>query len=248
MRKFCLLTTGLSGSAALMDHFGSCEDIALPNKNIECRDNELLRWDQLERHVSGYTLLLERLIPDQAGLIDAFFAHNSEVDYAGFKAMPEHFRDFRAFLRRGDICFITLIRQDVPSTVANFMLAREKEIRRREGKEPRDLWIFDPAKADPMRGNIRYLFNSHLALSQVPEAIPLNYEDLCRPNFANKALDDFFGRPVALQNPQPPAVGSTYVDNWQEFNNFVRSEWGQLKEQLGRQVQLRRQQAGSAGE
>lgn len=247
MRKFCLLTTGRSGSTALMDRFESHEDIALPNKNIECRDNELLRWGLLERHVSGYTLLLERLIPDQAGLIDAFFAHNSEVDYAGFKAMPEHFRDFRSFLRRGDICFITLVRQDVPSTVASFMLAKEKDTWRREGGAPRDLWTFDPAKPEPVRGNIRYLFNSHLALSQVPEAIPLNYEDLCRPDYANEALNDFFGRPIALQNPQPPTKGSTYVDNWEEFNNFVRSEWGRLKEELGRQVQLRRQQAGSAG-
>ena len=103
MRKFCLLTTGRCGSTALMDTLEAYGDIALPSKNIDCRDNELLRWSNIERHVSGYTLLLERLIPDQNSLIEGFFAHNSELDYGGFKAMPEHFRDFRSFKDRGGL-------------------------------------------------------------------------------------------------------------------------------------------------
>ena len=38
--------------------------------------------------------------------------------------------------------------------------------------------------------------------ARVPSAIALTYEDLCRDGFANEELDHFFGRHIALENPQ----------------------------------------------
>ncbi|MEE9289637.1 MAG: hypothetical protein V3U99_01360, partial [Alphaproteobacteria bacterium] len=35
-RRFCVLTTGRTGSTALMNRLQRFEDIALPNRNIDC--------------------------------------------------------------------------------------------------------------------------------------------------------------------------------------------------------------------
>ncbi|MGZ8246317.1 hypothetical protein [Methylomagnum sp.] len=34
-------------------------------------------------------------------------------------------------------------------------------------------------------------------------------------------MDDFFARPIRLENPKPPLHGSEYVANWPEFHEFL---------------------------
>jgi len=75
---------------------------------------------------------------------------------------------------------------------------------------------------------LRYVLRSRAQLSQVPNAIALVYEDLCDPGFSCPALDDFFGRPIRLDDPKPPTLAATYVPNWDEFLAFVDHAQHQL--------------------
>lgn len=225
------MTTGRSGSTALMDCLEAFDDIAVPNKNVDCRDNELLLWRNVLSYVSQYTLLRQQPIADKAGLIEAFWAHNAAVSYAGFKAMPDHFDDFAAFCARHDVRFIVLIRRDIPATVASFMLALERQTWRRQGGQPEERWTFTRQNAGPTANNIRYLFDSHRALSQVPGAIRLSYEEFCEPGFCNAELEDFFGRRIALEEPRRPTDASGYVTNWDPFRRFVEEQWQRLEKQ-----------------
>ena len=73
-------------------------------------------------------------------------------------------------------------------------------------------------------------------LSQVPNTIALAYEDLCDPTYRNAALDDFFGRPIQIENPKPPTSGGSYVENWDEFRDFIDRGSRKLEENARKRV------------
>ena len=81
----------------------------------------------------------------------------------------------------------------------------------------------------------RYVLNSAAQLRRVPDAIALTYEDLCRPEFSDPALDAFFGRPIRLDDPKPPTSAETYVSNWPEFLAFIEAQQRELTARAGRQ-------------
>lgn len=216
-RRFCLLTTGRSGSSSLMRAFQAYDDIALPAKQIGLEANELLLPRGFEQHKRAYQKLLGRPIDGGGDLIEAFYQYSDGTAFAGFKSMPHRHADYADFVARKDIRFITLVRADVASTVASFMLAMRQGTWGRRGEAPRKRWTFQPQDAREARAILTRLRRNLHALEAVPGAIRLTFEDLCDPNHHAAELDDFFGRPIRIADPRPPTSGASYTGNWADF-------------------------------
>ena len=230
MHKFCVLTVGRAGSTALMDHFARYPDIALPGKNIDCVDQELMHPARLQAHAASYARLRGRAIATAEELIEAFYELNAGAAFAGFKTMPNRHPDLERFVSRPDVQFITLSRRDVASTVASFLMAMATDSWRRHGGAHGARLRFDARRdAAAVSGNLRYVLKSAEQLRRVPRAIALDYEDLCDPSFSAPALDRFFERSIRLDDPRPPTSGESYVENWPEFRAFVESEQRRLR-------------------
>ena len=224
MRKFCVLTVGRAGSTALMDRLGRYPDIALPGRNIECIDQELVHPARIQAQAAAYAELCGRTIATAEQLIDCFFEVNADAAFAGFKTMPNRHKDLDRFVATPDIQFITLSRRDVASTVASFLVAMATDSWRRDGGPQTARWRFDAQRdAAAVVSNLRYVVKGDTQLRRVPNAIALGYEDLCDPEFSSPALDTFFDRPIRLDDPKPPTSGETYVANWPEFRAFVEA-------------------------
>ena len=233
-KKFCVLTVGRAGSTAVMDYLETFHDIAVPNKNIPCEDNELFHPKRVQEHMRRYAELCGTPIATQKQLLDAFFTHNAGAAYAGFKTMPNRHTHYDTFVARTDIRFITLTRRDIASTVASFLMAMKTESWRRAGGPQRTTWKFAVERdGRQARSNLAYVHESIGRLSRVPNAFHLTYEDLCDPAFRSPALDAFFGRPIKIENPKPPTSGSTYVKNWDEFCAFISRVQRRLDSQAG---------------
>ena len=227
-KKFCLLTFGRAGSTALINALQAFDDIAVPNKNIDCHDNELLSEGNVLKCAHDYELLTGRRIGSVNELIECFYAHNADAPYCGFKSMPARHPDFLQFTSRREIRFITLVRSDIPSTVASFMLAMSHGTWRRDGGTPEQRWTFTRDQRNRVLGNMSYIMRSLALLQQVPNAIRLTYEGLCQADFHSKELDEYFGRPIKLPNPRPPTSGQKYVTNWEEFCGFINKACAQM--------------------
>jgi hypothetical protein len=235
MKKFCLLTVGRAGSTSLMNVLEKFPDIAVPNKNIPCVDNELVHPKRVQEYAKRYSELCGTPIVTPDELIDGFFAHNASAAYAGFKTMPDRHKKFDAFVSQPDIQFITLTRRDIPSTVASFLLAMKTDSWRRFGEPQQARWKFQPAAAGRVTlSNLTYVQDSIARLSRVSHAIHLVYEDLCDPAYRCAALDDYFNRPIHIENPKPPTSGSAYVENWDEFRAFISEGLRKLDSRAGR--------------
>lgn len=216
-RKFCVLTTGRSGSTWLMEALERFPDIAVPKKQIDCADSELLRPGGYSAHCRAYEALTSTWVVGQESLIDSFFWLSAEAAFAGFKSMPHRHENYDGFLRRRDIRFITLERLDTASTVASFLLAARAGTWRRRGAQPAQRWTFRPEDEVEAKSVLTRLRENRAALACVPQAIRLTYEDLCREGFASPELDAFFERPIRFGNPQPPVSGAAYTENWAAF-------------------------------
>jgi hypothetical protein len=216
------MTVGRCGSTALMQTLQDFPDIATPNKNISCVDNELLHPEHIGDYAKQYERLSGYPIRSPGQLIRAFYTHNGNCRYAGFKSMPNRHRHFEQFAFTPGIQFITLTRLDIPSTVASFVIAMLTGCWRREGGLQEVAWRFDEAQfGDMVAANLRYVLDSLNLIQGIPQAIALTYEDICRKNFMSLELDDFFERPIRLAHPKPPLHAETYVVNWLEFLEFV---------------------------
>jgi hypothetical protein len=210
-------------------------DIAVPNKNIPCVDNELVHPKRVREHLQRYAALCGKPIATPEQLIDCFYAYNAAFAYAGFKTMPNRHKHLGAFVARPDIRFITLVRRDIASTVASFLLAMKTDSWRRFGEPQQATWKFVAAQdGPPVRNNLAYVLHSLAQLSRVPNAIRLTYEELCDPRFQSPPLDAFFGRPIKLDDPKPPTSASAYVENWDEFRAFIDEASRALASPAGR--------------
>jgi hypothetical protein len=205
-----------------MDQLARYPDIAVPGKNISCVDHELTHPARIQAHAAAYASLCGHEIRTVDELLDCFFTVNHAAAFAGFKTMPNRHKDLAAFVARADIRFITLIRRDLASTVASFLMAMATESWRRYGEPQTARWRFIAERdAQSVLGNLRYVVRSHAQLEGVPNAIVLAYEDLCDRKFSSAEIDAFFGRPIRLDHPKPPTSGESYVENWSEFRAFV---------------------------
>ena len=229
-RQFCIMTTGRSGSTELINCLAAFDDVAVPSKDIECLDNELVHPRTWERNSQQYAALCGP-IADKNELIAAFFAHNRHRPYAGFKSMPNRHQNYDDFVDRDDVQFIVLRRRDIASMAASFYMAKRTGSWRRSGEPQAYRWQFRRDDAQEVVSNLQYLLASEQQLNRISNAITLTYEDLCDPNFSHSRLDEFFGRSVKLANPKPPTSAASYVVNWTVFQDFVNRMYRQL--QLG---------------
>jgi len=229
-RRFCVLTAGRSGSTSLMNSLQKFPDIALPCRDVDCVDNELLHPDRVAQYAKAYEKLRSLPIRAQDELIESFYCLHSGSAFAGFKSMPNRHRDLSAFSARRDIQFITLVRSDIASTVSSFLVAMNTGSWRRFGEPQLGKWRFDPAR-DGQRAisNLIYVLQSNAVIRQITDAIALTYETLCDPAFNDSALNDFFARQISIDNPRPPTHGSSYVENWDEFDDFLQEQFARIK-------------------
>jgi hypothetical protein len=197
-------------------------DIALPSKQIDCGDDELLQRDGFLGHLRAYESLLGVQIKGEDALIDSYFRYNTGSPYAGFKSMPHRHATYEAFIRRQDIQFITLVREDVPSTVASFMLAIQRGTWRRTGREPAERWVYQAAHEPRVRALARQFLDNLRALAKVPNAVRVSYEQLCTADFRSREMERFFGRPIQIKEPVSPVSGDSYTGNWERFLSIVQ--------------------------
>ncbi|MBN1209540.1 MAG: hypothetical protein JXB05_32110 [Myxococcaceae bacterium] len=227
-RRFCVLTTGRTGSTSLMDGLAAWDDVLVPHKLFTCVDNELLHPDHGETYKQRLEALSGRRIRSRGELLERFFAQGSAYRYAGFKSMPNRHPRYRAFIEREDLQFIVLVRADVAATVASFLVALRTGSWRRAGGA-QAAWTFRREDRSAVLDNLLYVHASHAQLAQVPGAIRLTYEELCSPAFHSAELERFFGRPVQLRAPRPPLTTADYVTNWPEFEAFIHAARRQLE-------------------
>ena len=199
------------------------ENVAVPSKNIECANNELLHPRFVDTYKRKFEDLCHCKINTNQELVEQFFSYNKDYDYAGFKSMPVRDGISPGLFDRQDITFIVLTREDILSTVASFVAAnRSNSWDRKGGKRSRQVRIrlFDTLM---VLGNTFYLRRNVEMIKKIKNPINITYEDLCNPEYHNSALDQFFNEPISLRNPNPPTLGSDYVENWGGFSKFVRN-------------------------
>ena len=226
MQKFCVLTIGRTGSTSLMNYLEKFDDIALPSRDTDCVDNELLHPERIQQYMQHYAPYADGaadgVIASAQQLLNAFYNRHENAAYAGFKSMPNRHPNYPKFITRSDIRFITLVRRDLASTVASFLIAMETGSWRRSGGEQPGKWRFDvKTHGKPALGNLQYVMQSYAMLNLVPDAIKLDYEALCNPAFNNAELNQFFGREIRIDDPKPPTCGAQYVENWDEFAAYL---------------------------
>lgn len=222
-QRFCLLTTGRTGSTSLMNALAERDDVLVPGKLFDCPDNELVHPDKVRTYMDIFAKLSGKNVSGAEELIDGFFEWDSRAAYVGFKSMPTRHRNYADFIRRPDVKFIVLTRGDVPATVASFLTAMHTGSWRRYGGRQPAAWTFRQEDRKLALGNLRYVQDCRRMLSAVPGAIRLSYEQLCDPAFSCVELDEFFARPVRISNPMPPTNAAEYVTNWAEFSEFIHA-------------------------
>lgn len=228
MRRFCVMTTGRSGSTALMDALAVYPDVATPGRHLKCADHELLHPKRVKGFARDIACMYGQSISSELDFIDAFYALNEDRAFAGFKSMPNRHRALQMFVSREDVQIITLVRGDVLSTAASFLLAMTQNTWRRDGGVPEERLEFRPEHINQLTGNLSYLKTSLDALEAIPDAIHVSYEELCNPKFFAPELNAFFERPVQLPKPKAPVHSSSYITNHDEFEDFVREAYARL--------------------
>ena len=219
----------------MMDELGRYDDIALPSKQVDCVDNEILHPKRVRKYRSYYQQHSAVQITDEVSFINAFFAANQHAEYAGFKSMPNRHRQLHAVVQLPMLQVITLDRSDLASTVASFIVASDKNTWRRYGGEQDYSFTFEGEYVQRALSHLRYIVQSRNILKQIPRAIHLKYEDLCRSDFHHQALDDYFERHIALENPKSATVADHYVTNWDSFKAFIEEQHQRLIERISRQ-------------
>lgn len=222
-QRFCVMTMGRSASTTLMMALEAERDIVLPNKDIYCPGNELLQPIRMPLYQTYYGTKTGLSVMSPSALVDAFYTSHDRAKFVGFKSFPSRHPDIIHFSIRKDVRFVALLRQDIPSAVASFMMARAHSGQwARKGGEQSLSWQFDPAlDADSVEAKVIEVVNECRALLDLPHAICLTYEQLCDPGFSNAVLDGLFERPIRIAHPKPPTQAAQYVKNWLEFSAFV---------------------------
>lgn len=222
MKPFIVLTTGRTGSTALMDSLAQHNDIGLPIKQIDCIDNEILHPNFVQKYIPFYQRFLNTPIQNEIDLINAFYQSNQKFSYAGFKSMPNRHKQLNALINTQTLQIITLIRRDTASTIASFIVAIDNHTWRRHGEPQIHSFTFNDAYKPRVLDHLNYILQSQKVLTSIPQAIHLEYETLCKKDFENSQLNDFFQRSISLNNPKQATKASHYVNNWDEFETFVQ--------------------------
>lgn len=217
---FCLLSTGRAGSTALMRAIGRHPDIATPPANAELLNPRLrIQFTDYVKRLGG-----DPTDDSAEALLEAFLRLHSSASYIGFKLLPLQLRSFERLVRDPGIQFIVLTRRDLVSHVASWFVARRYDTFRVGTQSVVKQITFGTEWRDDLRRHIRMIQKNVAAMAQVKDAIRLEYEDLCAPGFSCAALNDYFGRSIALESPHPPTDARHYVQDWEHFAEFVHHE------------------------
>jgi len=227
MKRFILMSSGRAGSTSFIDALASFDDIAVPSKQIDCVDNEIFHPQFVKKYASQYQQLSGLPVRDEMSLIEAFYQSN-DAAYCGFKSMPNRHRSLHALVDEGNIKIISLSRQDIASTVASFIIAIDRNTWRRQGGKQKHRFVFGPEYQQRAFSHLGYILESQKIFNSLPNSIQLNFEDLCKTDFQNEELNDFFQRPIKLANPRPPVSAEAYVDNWVEFTAFIEQKLAEI--------------------
>jgi len=227
MQRFCVLTSGRAGSTSLMYALAAHNDIAVPSKQIDCPSNEIYGVINPERYWPAYAELAGMPVTDELALAAAFYASNEAANYAGFKTMPNRHRQLGRMIANNEIQVIGLFRRDLPATIASFIAARDVKSWARKG-EPQDYRFRFSAAIEPrVDTHLAYLLKSLYLLTRIRGAITIEFEQLCTEAFSDRRLNDYFARPIRLQEPRPPIEASSYVENWPAFARYVQDRAGE---------------------
>ncbi len=221
MRKFCVITTGRAGSTSFMDALAVHDDIAVPGKQVDSHDHEILRLRNPVRYWRSYAALSGLPVTDELSLVRAFYHSNSGAQFAGFKTMPNRHRFLRQLFDEHGMQMICIYRRDVASTIASFIAAKDAGSWRRSGEPQPHRVRFRGHLVARADAHLNYPAKGIELFSHLPGAIKLAFEDLCEPDFADVALERYFERPVRLLSPRPPVNGSSYVENWPQLVRHV---------------------------
>ena len=222
MKSFILMTTGRSGSTALMNTLAKYPDVAVPNKQIDCIDNEILHPNFVNSYIPFYQQFSQVPISNEVEFINCFYQSNKTSTYAGFKSMPERHKQFQAIINSSHIQIITLIRRDIASTIASFIMAIDKKTWRRNGGKQSYSFTFSDQYKPRVLSHLKYIVNSRNKLKQFTNAISLEYEDLCQNDFEKQNLNQYFDREIKLSQPKPPVNAKNHVKTWNDFQQFIQ--------------------------
>ncbi len=228
-KRFCVLAVGRSGSTALIEALAAHADIAVPRQGDHRAEGEMLNQRHIGFQLQTYGRMSGRELRLPEDLVEAFFHCHVNSAYAGFKLMPWQLPSYRAFVGRTDIFFVLLRRRDLASMVASWFVANRFDTWKHSSKAVVARWTFGQDHVQTLRGHLIFIHRQLHELDQVRPQVALDYEDLCSADFRSPQLDSFFGRHVALVNPQPPTHASEYLTNWAEFSAFVESESRRLR-------------------
>lgn len=167
MKYFCLLTTGRSGSTSLINTLASHGDVVTPDKLTQSPDNELLHPEWVRRYIKTFQRFSDQPIKNELQLIQAFFAaaQHKGGEYSGFKSMPNRHQQLKALVSHPDIQIITLVRGDLPSTIASFLTAMKAGTWRRNGEQQKNKLVFDASLQQQALGNLQYVVNAEHTLT-----------------------------------------------------------------------------------
>ena len=224
MKRFIILTSGRAGSTSLIDVLARFDDIAVPSKQIDCIDNEIFHPKFIKKYAEEYQKLSGVPVTDELSLVEAFFQSNADAAFAGFKSMPNRHQCLPQIANDGKTKIITIVREDIASTVASFIIAIDKNTWRRKGGKQKHRFTFGPKYKERAFSHLAYIVQSQRLFDSMPNCIHIKFEDLCKKDFCNEELNDFFHRPVKLEKPRPPVSGAGYVNNWVEFAAFIEQK------------------------
>ena len=218
-KKFCVLTTGRCGSRAFFRALEQHTNIISPTKQIGAGSRELLHHDHIKERYTQYSELVKRQVKTQSELIEAFYESNETVEYSGFKTLYHFVDDWEDFLKR-DLQWIILTREDLASQIASFRLALKTTDWINEDPKRSRHWSFLHSETNHVKALGNDILKQQKILSQI-EGIHITYEQLTKPNFSNSKLNEFFGAPIQLIDPQGPTSAEDYCLNWLTFKQFV---------------------------
>jgi hypothetical protein len=221
MNRFCVITTGRAGSSSFMEALGRYDDIAVPSKQIDCPNNEIFSVMRPDRYWSDYTRLSGQPVTDELSLAHAFYKSNEHARFAGFKTMPNRHRHLKRMLKTHDVQAIVISRRDLSSTIASLLAARRYKTWQRQGEPQQVRLVFSTALCGHIDSHLEYLLISRMRMRRLPDAIAIEFEQLCAQDFSDTRLNAYFGREIRLEQPRPPIDAMSYVDNWAEFSGYI---------------------------
>lgn len=225
MQKFCLITTGRTGSSSFFNALRRFDDIRIPSYGGGCDTAELIHPLYMPLFAATYSQADIDRLPEKLELINDFYKYSDGKQFAGFKLLYSQLVEVESFLEREDVQFFVLLRKDIPSHMASQMMATDTGLWGRTGGPHTRSWNYAPQRKPGLTAALLNLKKAFNTFEGVKNAHVFYYEDLAGEGFFFDELDAFFGRHICLDEPKSPTSGAQYVGNWNYFRDEVTALW-----------------------